>query len=59
MKKIYQNTIIMATLLMTIVLLFSSKKPDNLHSTAISHICNIENTDDCVTIYNRKSIFST
>ena len=50
MKKIYQNTIIMATLLMTIVLLFSSKKPDNLHSTAISHICNIENTDDCVTI---------
>lgn len=58
MKKIYQNTIIMATLLMTIVLLFSSKIPDNLDSTAISHICNIENTDDCITIYSRKLIYS-
>lgn len=58
MNKKFIYSILVSTLLITLVTLFSSHLMEMASKNVKTNICTIENTDDYITIYNRKSIFS-
>ena len=58
MNKKFIYSILVSTLLITLVTLFSSHLMEMASKNIKTNVCTIENTDDYITIYNRKLIFS-